>query len=161
METVVKSLSIADGKIVDTSVSAEISEGIGIHLIGLNDMYVKETLLRVITAIQQSGFNVPGKKIVITVENATKIYRPYLDLPIAVCILKASGQIIGGTDRFRFFGNLDFDGTLLYHSTPIEKNEYVMPEFLICPRIFASAMGRCDRLSSVNTLKGTVNLINI
>ena len=45
-------------------VETSISNGIGIHLVGLADAAVKESLLRTGTALQSLGLRIPGKKIV-------------------------------------------------------------------------------------------------
>ena len=50
---------------VPVTVEVNITLGIGIHLVGLADAAVKESLLRTVTALQAKGFHVPGKKIVI------------------------------------------------------------------------------------------------
>ena len=47
------------------TVEVDIRSGIGIHLVGLGDTAVKESLLRTVNALQSLGFNIPGKKIVI------------------------------------------------------------------------------------------------
>lgn len=49
---------------VPVTVEVNITLGIGIHLVGLADAAVKESLLRTVTALQAKGFHVPGKKIV-------------------------------------------------------------------------------------------------
>lgn len=50
---------------IPVTVEVDITKGIGIHLVGLADAAVKESLLRTITAMQTLGYHVPGKKIVI------------------------------------------------------------------------------------------------
>ena len=50
---------------IPITVEVNISNGIGIHLVGLPDAAVKESLLRTVTALQTLGFHIPGKKIVI------------------------------------------------------------------------------------------------
>ena len=50
---------------VPVTVEVDINSGIGIHLVGLADVAVKESLLRTMTALQSIGFRIPGKKIVI------------------------------------------------------------------------------------------------
>ena len=50
---------------VPVTVEVDISSGIGIHLVGLADAAVKESLLRTITALKSVGFRIPGKRIVI------------------------------------------------------------------------------------------------
>ena len=49
---------------VPVTVEVDITHGIGIHLVGLADVAVKESLLRTVTALQSLGFRIPGKKIV-------------------------------------------------------------------------------------------------
>ena len=50
---------------VPVTVEIDITSGIGIHLVGLADVAVKESLLRTITALQSMAFRIPGRKIVI------------------------------------------------------------------------------------------------
>ena len=50
---------------VPVTVEVDITLGIGIHLVGLADAAVKESLLRTVTALQSRGFRIPGKKIII------------------------------------------------------------------------------------------------
>ena len=70
---------------VPVTVEVNITLGIGIHLVGLADAAVKESLLRTVTALQARGFHVPGKKIVINLAPADmhKQGSGY-DLPIAL-----------------------------------------------------------------------------
>lgn len=78
---------------VPVTVEVDINSGIGIHLVGLADVAVKESLLRTMTALQSIGFRIPGKKIVINLAPADmrKNGSGY-DLPIALGIIAASGQ---------------------------------------------------------------------
>ena len=78
---------------VPVNVEVDINSGIGIHLVGLADIAVKESLLRIMTALQSLGFHIPGKKIVINLAPADmhKNGSGY-DLPIALGIIAASGQ---------------------------------------------------------------------
>ena len=55
---------------VPVTVEVDITSGIGIHLVGLADIAVKESLLRTVTALQSLGFRIPGKKIVINLAPA-------------------------------------------------------------------------------------------
>ena len=50
---------------VEVVVEVDIGPGIGIHLVGLADVAVKESLLRIIISLMSMDFKVPGKKIVI------------------------------------------------------------------------------------------------
>ena len=78
---------------VPVTVEVNITLGIGIHLVGLADAAVKESLLRTVTALQAKGFHVPGKKIVINLAPADmhKQGSGY-DIPIALGIIAASEQ---------------------------------------------------------------------
>lgn len=78
---------------VPVDIEVQIQLGIGIHLVGLADTAVKESLLRTVSALQAQGFHVPGKKIVINLAPADmhKQGSGY-DIPIALGIIAASGQ---------------------------------------------------------------------
>ena len=87
---------------VPVTVEVDITSGIGIHLVGLADVAVKESLLRTVTALQSLGFRIPGKKIVINLAPADlhKKGSGY-DLPIAIGIVAASGQRdLPGTGKY-------------------------------------------------------------
>lgn len=78
---------------VKVIVEVDITSGIGIHLVGLADAAVKESLLRTVTALEAFHFRIPGKKIIINLAPADlhKSGSGY-DLPIAVGIIAASSQ---------------------------------------------------------------------
>lgn len=78
---------------VPVTVEVDIRGGVGIHLVGLADTTVKESLLRIVTALQALGYHIPGKKIVINLAPADlrKSGSGY-DLPIALGIIAASEQ---------------------------------------------------------------------
>ncbi len=96
------------------TVEIEITHGVGIHLVGLADAAVKESLLRTTTALQALQFRIPGKKIVINLAPADlhKSGSGY-DLPIAVGIIAASEQkalpLVG---RYLLMGELGLDGSV-------------------------------------------------
>ena len=96
------------------TVEVNISNGIGIHLVGLADVAVKESLLRTVTALQSLEFRVPGKKIVINLAPADihKKGSGY-DVPIALGIIAASGQReMPGLGKYLILGELGLDGTV-------------------------------------------------
>ena len=68
--------------------------GIGYHLVGLPDNAIKESNFRIAAALENNGFRIPGKKIIINMSPADmrKEGSAY-DLTLAVGILAASGQI--------------------------------------------------------------------
>ncbi len=99
---------------VPVTVEVDINHGIGIHLVGLADAAVRESLLRIMTALQSLGLRVPGKKIVINLAPADmhKSGSGY-DLPIALGIIAASGQCaLPDLGRYVIMGELGLDASL-------------------------------------------------
>ena len=99
---------------VPVTVEVKVSAGIGIHLVGLADAAVKESLLRTMTALQSMGFRIPGKKIVINLAPADMHKKGSgYDLPIALGIIAASAQRdLPLLDKFLIMGELGLDGTV-------------------------------------------------
>lgn len=97
---------------VRVTVEVSIEKGIGIHLVGLADVAVKESLLRTVTALQALGYRIPGMRIVINLAPADlhKNGSGY-DLPIAVGIIAASEQKrLPLAERYLMSGELGLDG---------------------------------------------------
>lgn len=87
----------------------------GFSIVGLPDKSVQESKDRVISAIKNSGFDFPRKKIVINLAPADKLkVGAFYDLPIAISILKATNQVDTAVDldKLIFLGELSLDGTL-------------------------------------------------
>lgn len=99
---------------VPVVVEVDIASGIGIHLVGLADAAVKESLLRTITALQSLGFRIPGKKIVINLAPADMHKKGSgYDLPIALGIIAASRQRdLPLLEKFLVMGELGLDGAV-------------------------------------------------
>ena len=103
---------------VPVTVEVNITLGVGIHLVGLADAAVKESLLRTVTALQALGFHVPGKKIVINLAPADlqKQGSGY-DVPISLGVVAASGQRdLAGLEHYLIMGELGLDGSVRYVS---------------------------------------------
>ena len=99
---------------VEVTVEIDIDRGIGIHLVGLADVAVKESLLRTTTALEALGFHIPGKRIVINLAPADlrKNGSGY-DLPIAIGIIAASEQReLPLAGQFILMGELGLDGSV-------------------------------------------------
>ncbi|MCR5709217.1 MAG: YifB family Mg chelatase-like AAA ATPase [Bacteroidales bacterium] len=97
---------------VVVTVETDLSTGIGIHLVGLPDSAVRESLLRVVTALTSYGFRVPGRKLVVNLAPADirKEGSAY-DLAIALGLLAVSEQVqLQDCDRFVIMGELALDG---------------------------------------------------
>lgn len=97
---------------VPVTVEVDVTSGIGIHLVGLADAAVKESLLRTITALQSMGFRIPGKKIVINLAPADMHKKGSgYDVPIALGIIASSGQMdLPLLEDYMIMGELSLDG---------------------------------------------------
>jgi magnesium chelatase family protein len=96
------------------AVEVSISGGNKYYMVGLPDNAVKESLQRVESAIHVSGFRMPRQKIVVNLAPADirKEGSAY-DLPIAVGILAASGQIPSDDlENYFIMGELSLDGAI-------------------------------------------------
>lgn len=82
-------------------------------IVGLPDKSVDEAKERVKSAIKNSGFEFPNKKITVNMAPAdvSKEGSRY-DLPIALGILASSGQIPANLENKIFYGELSLDGTI-------------------------------------------------
>lgn len=101
------------GRIVDVEV--DIANGLpAFDIVGLPDAAVRESRERVRAAIRHAGLEFPVRRI--TVNLSPTDFRkegPHLDLPIAVGVLAASGQVgLGRADGCAFLGTLSLDGTV-------------------------------------------------
>ena len=99
---------------VPVTVEIDVTSGIGIHLVGLADAAVKESLLRTITALQSMGFRIPGKKIVINLAPADMHKKGSgYDVPIALGIIASSGQMdLPLLGDYMVMGELGLDGSV-------------------------------------------------
>ena len=95
-------------------VEVDVATGIGIHLVGLADTAIKESLLRTITALQSMGFRIPGKKIVINLAPADMHKKGSgYDVPIALGIIAASRQReMPALGDYMIMGELGLAGTV-------------------------------------------------
>ena len=115
MLAIVKSMSLQglDGFLVDVQV--DVSAGMPcLEMVGLPDATVRESKERVRTAIKNSGFDFPSRRIVINLAPAdTRKEGAFFDLPIAVGIL-IDFQIIKSQDLSDtvFIGELSLGGNV-------------------------------------------------
>lgn len=109
-----QSFVIKESEVFPTTVEVCVMDGIGIHVLGLPDKAVKDSLLRTVTALQSLGYSIPGKKIVINIlPMQTGMGSNGLDLPIAVGILAASGhESLPEGMELSMCGELGLDGCL-------------------------------------------------
>lgn len=100
--------------VVHVVVEVSVQQGVGLFLVGLPDVAVKESLLRVSTAIEGFNYRLPGWKVVINLApaNIKKVGSLY-DVAIAIGVLAASHQInVHRAEEFLILGELALDGTL-------------------------------------------------
>ncbi len=98
---------------VPVEVETDINKGmVSFDLVGLPDTAVKESKERVRSAIKNSRFVFPVNKITVNLAPAdVKKEGSHFDLPLAVSILIASGQL-NSDGGFVFLGELALDGAL-------------------------------------------------
>ena len=96
------------------TVEVNVTQGKDFHMSGLPDTAVKESQHRVESSFKSLKFFMPRNKVVVNLAPADlrKEGSSY-DLPIALSILKASGQIEAETlDQYVIMGELSLDGIL-------------------------------------------------
>lgn len=96
------------------TIEVSISAGNKYYMVGLPDNAVKESLQRVESAIHVAGFRMPRQKMVVNLAPADirKEGSAY-DLPIAIGVLAASGQIpLEDLENYFIMGELSLDGAI-------------------------------------------------
>ena len=96
-------------------VEVNLSKGLPcFSIVGLPDASVREAKDRVVAAIRNAGFEFPTRRVTVNLAPAdVKKEGSAFDLPIAVGILAATGQIIRDRcDEFVLMGELSLDGSL-------------------------------------------------
>ena len=97
------------------TVEVHVDTGIGYHLVGLPDNAIKESNFRIAAALQNNGYKIPGKKIILNMSPADlrKEGSAY-DLTLAMGILAATRQIKLKhlLDNYIIMGELSLDGNL-------------------------------------------------
>ena len=107
------SLRGIDGCLIDVEV--DLSQGLpSFDIVGLPDSAVKESKERVRTAIKNSGYEFPIKRITVNLAPADiKKEGPSFDLPIAAAMLICTGVISAEAVKgYMFTGELSLDGNI-------------------------------------------------
>src|SRR5438105_15958725 len=101
-----------EAKIVTVEVDIAAAGLPSFSIVGLPDKAVEESKERVRAAIKNSGAEFPPKRITVNLAPADlpKV-GPSYDLPIALGILAASGQLATDVSGKIIFGELSLDGT--------------------------------------------------
>lgn len=110
------------------TIEATVGKGTKYYMVGLPDNAVKESLRRVESAITVSGLRMPKQKIVLNLAPADiKKEGSAYDLPIAIGILAASGQLEGAEiESYFIMGELSLDGGIhpIKGALPIAMHAY-------------------------------------
>ena len=112
----VKTYSAAVNGLQVTTVTVEVSiiKGMMYHLTGLGDVAVREGRDRIAAAMQYNGLKFPRADITVNMAPADlKKEGSGFDLPLAIAILAADGQIpADALDEYMMIGELGLDGKL-------------------------------------------------
>lgn len=97
------------------TVEVNVDKGVGYHLVGLPDNAIRESNYRIAAALQNNGYKIPGKKLILNMSPADlrKEGSAY-DLTLAMGILIATEQIHerNALSDFIIMGELSLDGNL-------------------------------------------------
>lgn len=97
------------------TVETLIDRGCGFQIVGLPDTSVKESHQRIISAIRQSGYEVPRSNTVINLAPAdVKKEGASFDLPMAIGVIVSNEQLpLSSVDGLMLMGELALDGSIL------------------------------------------------
>ena len=97
------------------TVEVNVDNGVGYHLVGLPDNAIKESNYRIAAALQNNGYKIPGKKLILNMSPADlrKEGSAY-DMTLAMGILIATSQIEENNPLkdYIIMGELSLDGNL-------------------------------------------------
>lgn len=97
------------------AVEVNVDKGVGYHLVGLPDNAIRESNYRIAAALQNNGYKIPGKKLILNMSPADlrKEGSAY-DLTLAMGILIATEQIkeMNPLSEYIIMGELSLDGNL-------------------------------------------------
>ncbi len=112
---VLRSRALAGVEAPEVTVEVHLADGLPTFtIVGLADTEVRESRDRVRAALQNSGFNFPAGRLTVNLAPADLPKESArFDLPIAIGILAASGQLpLTNLDRYEFAGELSLSGEL-------------------------------------------------
>jgi magnesium chelatase family protein len=96
------------------TVEVDISPGLpSFGVVGLPDASVRESKERVTSAVRNSGFDFPLRRLTVNLAPAdVRKEGPAFDLPMAVGLLRAAGHIVEFPEGIAYLGELSLDGML-------------------------------------------------
>lgn len=150
------------------TIEVSVSRGIGYRITGLPDESIKESLSRITIALQECGFQMPRTKLLIHLGPADiRKSGSAFDLPIAVGILMATGQLAnnGKLSRYVIAGELGLDGTIKPVQGAVCMSELVITRqlsgiILPQPNAHEAALIKGVAVFPVNHLKDIINFTN-
>lgn len=100
---------------ITITIEVNVGQGVSYYIVGLPDSAVKESLQRIEAALKNNGFKMPHNKVIVNLApaNIRKAGSAY-DLPIAIGMLAASGQIpVADPEEYVIMGELSLDGSVM------------------------------------------------
>lgn len=99
---------------ITITIEVSVEQGVSFTLVGLPDSAVRESQQRIHSALLQSGYRIPQRRVVINMAPADiKKEGAAYDLPLAIGLLAADSQMkTECLDRFVIMGELSLDGSL-------------------------------------------------
>jgi len=100
---------------ITITIEVNVTEGLHTFIVGLADSAVKESIQRIESAIKSNGYYMPRTKLVVNLAPADiRKSGSAFDLPIAIGVLAASGQIPADTilKDHVIMGELGLDGSM-------------------------------------------------
>ena len=153
---------------IKVTIEVHLSRGLpGLHIVGLPGKAINEARQRVRSAILNSGFEFPVKKIIINLSPADIRKEGSLyDLPIALAILAASGQVNSNCfDDSCFIGELSLDGkvnpvkgliSMTEKAVQLKKRYFFVPGINVEQASFFKEIN----IIACSTLKETIKIID-
>jgi len=150
------------------TVEVNVDKGVGYHLVGLPDNAIRESNFRIAAALQNNGYKIPGKKLILNMSPADmrKEGSAY-DLTLAMGILVATEQIEekNSLSDYIIMGELSLDGSLqpIRGALPIsiKANEEGFKGFIL-PEINAkeAAIVEGIKVYGVKSIKEVIDFFN-
>jgi magnesium chelatase family protein len=96
------------------TIEVNIIQGASFYLVGLPDSAVKESQFRIESTFKSNNYRMPGRRVIVNMAPADlKKEGAAYDLPLAIGILSASGQILcAELEKYLIMGELSLDGTI-------------------------------------------------
>ena len=144
MSTKIRSAALVGIEAAPVEVEADVSQGLpNFVIVGLPDTAVQEAKERVRTAFKNSGLEFPRTKVTVNLAPADlKKQGPSYDLPIALALLEAQGDVRASGEQRLFLGELALDGTVRAVSGVLAAT--VMAKAMGCREVYVPAVNAAE-----------------